>query len=795
MLTALAKLRAMDREELRFRLGSGLRKWGGRTRAAISPVQWHRKDLRRILRDALPERSADFQSGREALVSGDWMAAHRSLAAHFSTRHPTFPLDPRGLSGLAGRVALSFPEAAAEASRRASLILEGRYDILGYRNVSFGSPPRWHFDPVHQRTAPGGFWSTVPYLRPESGDHKVIWEINRHQHWLALARAWHLTGDRRFYTEFVRQLRGWLAANPPLQGVNWASMLEAGFRTISWVWALHFFAGAAVNDNADDGDEPWIVDLLVGLDLQLAHICDNMSRYFSPNTHLTGEALALYVAGLALPELVTSEHYGSVGRSVLLQEIDRQIAADGGHAELSPHYHRYTTDFYLLALSIARVTRDAAAPRFEAAGRRLALYLRTIADDTGRLPLIGDDDGGKLFPMCPRPPWDTSDSLAAAAVLLGDPRLAVGAIPEEVFWLCEPGAIAARGLPGGPWPSTALPASGYYVSRTPQGDHLTFDAGQLGFLNGGHAHADALAAVLTIAGRPLLVDPGTATYTMDPALRDLFRSTAMHNTVVVNGRGQSESSGPFNWRTRTDAQINAWQSGDGFDYAEGQHDGYAPFRHVRGILALHGVGWVVVDHVFPAGLSENNDEAYGPARVEAFWHLSPEWSASPDTSRRVVLRHCDGTSLTVASSAPLRPLAVEEAHGLDAFAPIYGHVEQAVCLRTECAGGSLRSFATFIPADSDVSDGATVESVDLVDVPGTGRRGAAYRLTWYGHEVIILSAVEPEADPGALWGTAQVRSNARFAFLSVSGAGKTREILIDGDRLERSATVASTVHS
>ena len=33
------------------------------------------------------------------------------------------------------------------------------------------------------------FWSTVPYLDPSSGDHKIIWELNRHQHLLVLGRA------------------------------------------------------------------------------------------------------------------------------------------------------------------------------------------------------------------------------------------------------------------------------------------------------------------------------------------------------------------------------------------------------------------------------------------------------------------------------------------------------------------------------------------------------------------------------------------------------------------------------
>ena len=133
------------------------------------------------------------------------------------------------------------------------------------------------------------------------------------------------------------------------------------------------------------------------------------------------------------------------------------------------------------------------------------------------------------------------------------------------------GALPLEDMPRAstPWRSAPLTDSGYYVSRTPSGDHLVFDAGRHGFLNGGHAHADALSLVLTIGGRPLLIDPGTATYTMNPAARDRFRSTAMHNTVALNGRPQSEPDGPFHWRSRADARLLVWQSAPGVRLCRG----------------------------------------------------------------------------------------------------------------------------------------------------------------------------------------------------------------------------------
>src|SRR4029079_16411298 len=117
---------------------------------------------------------------------------------------------------------------------------------------------------------------------------------------------------------------------------------------------------------------PWLVDLLVSLDRQLTHVQHNLSSYFSPNTHLSGEALGLYAVSAAFPELGRSRPRAAAGRTVLLQEAHSQVRPDGGHAELSAHYHRYSTDFYLLALMVARASGDDAVADFEQAARTQA---------------------------------------------------------------------------------------------------------------------------------------------------------------------------------------------------------------------------------------------------------------------------------------------------------------------------------------------------------------------------------------------------------------------------------------
>ena len=267
-LAIFRKLRAMDGPELRFRTRTAIRTRVDRARVTLGSPGWKRERLR-LRPDIVP---ADALA---ALERADWMAAHRLLARHFVRRPVRFPLTPADVPAIASRVRAAFPGAD---TARADRILAGRYDLLGYRDLAPGDPPDWHHDPVHGRGAPRVFWDAVPYLDPACGDHKITWELNRHQYFLALGRAHALTGDRRYYAAFVRHLGDWIGQNPPLLGTNWASMLELAFRSLSWIWALHLFADAASDDDA----QPWVVDLLLALDRQLHHVEQNLSRLLQP---------------------------------------------------------------------------------------------------------------------------------------------------------------------------------------------------------------------------------------------------------------------------------------------------------------------------------------------------------------------------------------------------------------------------------------------------------------------------------------------------------------------------------
>lgn len=723
--SAVGRLAEMDGEEIRFRLACEARKIAGRLRYAIHPPQWDRAAIAGVLdADAGPL----VARARDAARRQDYLAAHRALAEHFRTRASTWPLQARRRDGLALEIRERFPEAVLAARTRADRIIEGRHDLLGYRDLRLGNPPDWHADRVHDRTAPAAHWAAVPYLDPASGDHKIIWETNRHQYFLALGSAYWLTGERSYRDTFIAHLEDWLRANPPMRGVNWASMLELAFRSLSWTWAVEFFAA-----DAEDDATPWLLDLLVSLDRQLTHVAHNLSSYFSPNTHLSGEGLALYAVSTAFPELRRSRRRAAAGRDVLLHEVQNQVRPDGGHVELSSHYHRYSTDFYLLALMVGRAAGDTAAAPFEQAARKQAAYLRTIADDRGRLPLIGDDDGGQLFRFGGATPADASVSLAVAASLLEDPALSPVAASAEAWWILGGPPAAPEASRVTLWPSRVLPDSGYMVSRSAEG-HMVFDAGPHGFRNGGHAHADALSIVLTVGGDPLLVDPGTATYTMDGEVRDRFRSARMHNTVVLDGRDHATPNGPFHWRTRTDAWFLVARVGAGMDFAVGTRRASGPRHHIRAVLALHGTGWLVVDRVI----------TNAPTEAEAWWHLHPDWRADI-RDRTVEIEHVSGRRLALATTA--QRVALVQDPALSSYAPEYGRIERAATVVARHSAGTPFVIGTFVPTAA-AGRGPTA----LVEIADGTRDGAGWTNATFaihsGGENFQVSVAFPQ-DPEA----------------------------------------------
>jgi hypothetical protein len=548
--------------------------------------------------------------------------------------------------------------------------------------------------------APNQHWSEIDVLDPAKvGDHKLVWELGRHSGLVTLAQAWWCTRDVRYANHCLALLESWLDANPPKKGVHWSSSLELSFRSIAWLWVL-----ALLEEIMPD---PLRHRLISHIAIAARHIDRHLSTWFSPNTHLTGEALGLFMIGAALPQCRESASWQQRGTQILLDWVDRHVRPDGTYVEQSTWYHRYTTDFYLQFLVLAERAGMKVRPQIQRALNGLLEYLMWLSRPDGTMPLIGDDDGGRLLFLDERTAHDTRTPLALGAALFrrGDFAAMAGAPSAELVWLLGPAGLTslygnARHVPDST--ARAFPDGGSRVMRSgwdESSSMLVVDAGPHGFLNGGHAHADALSIDLTIRGRPVFVDPGTFTYTTSPSLRDLFRETALHCAVTVDGIGSATPAGAFQWTSRAESHCHAWSVQEDAVLFAGSHDGFQRLRprigYTRYIAFIRPDVWIIRDEITGEGEHE----------------LAVHWQCAPGLSC-----HGGAGSLTLnrGPSDVLSMRVLEHARWRFTegwVSPTYGVRMEAThitCSRSAIGGASLTTVLS-VPGTQAVIQAATFE--------------------------------------------------------------------------------------
>src|SRR5258708_11960856 len=91
------------------------------------------------------------------------------------------------------------PNEALEILHQADDVRRHHFRLLGYDTVDYGPEIDWHLDRVHEKRAPLDPWFKIPFLDfAVVGDHKITWELNRHQHLITLAKAWLLSNDEKY---------------------------------------------------------------------------------------------------------------------------------------------------------------------------------------------------------------------------------------------------------------------------------------------------------------------------------------------------------------------------------------------------------------------------------------------------------------------------------------------------------------------------------------------------------------------------------------------------------------------
>jgi hypothetical protein len=659
----LARVSRMDWEEVRVRVGQEFHKQ--------SDLLMHRIGVRtgaiRLNTDRPARPGQFFFSGNEGMERTELLRKH-------------------------------LPGEAAKILREADEICDHRFRLLGYENLAFnlaGSRSAggnnfggknfkdidWHLDPVHGKRAPLDPWFKIPFLDfAVAGDHKVTWELNRHQHLVTLAKAGLLSEDEKYVRELMAQCRSWIKANPYPLGINWGSTLEVAFRSLSWIWVDQLLAPASVGT---EFRAEFRAELASALAFHGRYIERYLSTYFSPNTHLLGEAVALFFLGTLYPQMPGAARWKESAWKIVLHATERQVRPDGVYFEQSLYYHVYALDFFLYSRLLAARNGMEIPAAYDAVLGRMLDVVAALAQ-AGPAEGFGDDDGGRLWNPRRNRTEQMTDPLALGAVMYSR-ELSSAPLTEEAIWLFGNQAVEKLApaipqmFPGAR--SVAFPDGGLYVlaDSQPYAQAMVVDAGPQGEGRSGHGHADALSVRLTMDGRRWLVDAGSGVYiSKDPADRDTLRGTGAHNTARVDEVDQADADEPFSWTHIPTTQAENWVVGKSFTYFVGSHNGYArladPVLHRRHVLKIAGGVWLIRD--LALGQSEHE--------LEIRWHFAPDLEVRNAGSGRVEVSKAgalpgeSGLSLIVPEETVWHT-ATEVSRTL--LSPAYGAFEPAPLVR------------------------------------------------------------------------------------------------------------------
>jgi hypothetical protein len=450
----------------------------------------------------------------------------------------------------------------------------------------------------------------------DAADPRVLWEARRDQDLAAvLSRVndagWH-DRDRALIRERFSRL---IAVQPP-------NAMEAALRCVTWLEAARFISSDdLLTATVLPALAKWLLATGAFIERRLHEIPLGGNHYLS-------HAVGLLFLGRLLPGRRDSDRWARRGQRILEQEVLRQFHGDGGGYEQSVPYQLFSLDLVLGSALLLRgqgvTLPEPVVHRVRVAACAVAALLRP----DGSIPLLGDDDSGRLHR------WGSKSTgaeiCALAALLTNDPNLALAAAGEwaAASWLGSPDAprllqsLASAGKP--PKAGHSLPRTGLHVVRTANVHAVLWSRDPAPPAMLAHGHSDHNSVDIWAYGQHIIRDPGSGMYLGDTKLRNLLRASEAHSTLSVD-RVEISPFRPadlFFMPPLTRGRRVEWDA-DGADRltVATTHDG---FRRCRGKpvhrrrLSVDANGVIEIDDLVHSLIG-------GRHHVSAWWH----WAIEP----------------------------------------------------------------------------------------------------------------------------------------------------------------------
>ena len=451
-------------------------------------------------------------------------------------------------------------------------IINHIFSFLADKEYNLGKNINWNQD-----FKSGFIWENKFYKKIKvvdlnnDADVKVPWELSRFQHIFTLGKSYWITNDKKYYLEFRNEVLDWIEKNPIYMTVNWTCTMDVSIRAINWIFGYFLFKDLI------DEDNNFLKNLNNSLYNHGRYIIENLEKGLGyANNHYLSDLNGLVFLGLYFRKLNNNEvnHWIKIGIKELKKEMFIENNYDGSNYETSTSYHRLVTELMFYPMYLCELNNINFNEDYKKRLKKMFEFMGKITKSNGTYPLIGDVDNGRLVILSDYYNWRINDCRHIVSVggeYFNNQFLKeVGASNiEDKLWINDSNKNYKENFYK---KSNEFSEGGYYLLQN-EDIYCLIKAGELSVKGvGGHSHNDQLAFELNILGEDFIVDAGTGVYTADKDIRNLFRSTIIHNTVAINGIEQNyfDENNLFSMLEQTFSKCLKFSDTE----FEGEHYGY-----------------------------------------------------------------------------------------------------------------------------------------------------------------------------------------------------------------------------
>ena len=343
--------------------------------------------------------------------------------------------------------------------------------------------------------------NTFCFLHRSASLSKIGW--NGHVN--DISKLWrynqHYFDDLNAVSSFKRKkwhetlLKSWVNKNKIGKGIGW-DPYPTSLRIVNWIkW---YFLGNRLSKK-----------YLQSMAIQAQWLFQRIEWHILGN-HLFSNAKALVFVGLFFSNK-EANNWLKKGLEIIDDEINEQVLNDGGHFERSPMYHAIFLEDMLDLINISRVYPGAfkktLVKKWIKIVNNMFEWLETMVHPDGEISFFNDSAMGIAPNLNQLKKYAKRLNINFSSTKL-----------KKIKCLQESG----------------------YLKLASKDSVLLIDVAPIGpdYLPA-HSHADTLSFELSLFGQRLLVNSGISEYETS-IIRQNERSTAAHNTVVVNNENSSE---------------------------------------------------------------------------------------------------------------------------------------------------------------------------------------------------------------------------------------------------------------